>query len=317
MVLFETGMLIFSIYLLVKSSGSVVDNAVKLSVIFRVNQVAIGFLLLAVLSTLPEMTVSVISSSAGHDTIASGNAIGSVVANILLLVGAGMAVYGIAINKKEAREAIRIIAVATLVSLYIIARNLAGGQSLGFWEGLALIGVFIAYAVYVIKTSKAPQVTATVRKGEHPAIVFIIFLVSSALLILSAHLTVDYSVQLANILGLAQSFIGSTIVAVGTSLPEVGILAQAFRKKHYSLSIGNIVGANLLDMTSVLGVAIIIMPVSINFSGILATAFFAVIANVLLAFFLHVDKKFAFRGGVLMLALYTLYVILLYYLQLP
>jgi cation:H+ antiporter len=289
MVLFEIGMLVFSIDLLAKSSGWVVDSAVKLSAIFNVNQLVIGFFLLSCLSTQPEMSVSVISSSAGHGTIASGNAIGSVVANILLIVGAGMAVYGLAIKKKEAREATNIIAVATLILLYVIARNLTGGQTLGFWEGLALVGAFFAYAIYMIRNSKVPQGEASARKDEHPGIVFIIFLVSAALLILSAQLTVDYSVQLADISGLAQSFMGATIVAVGTSLPELGILIQAFRKKHYSLSIGNIVGANLLDMTSVLGVAILIKPVSIDFPGILATAVFAVIANFLLAFFL--DRK--------------------------
>ena len=317
MVLFEIGMLAFSICLLAKSADWVVDSAVKLSMIFRVNQIAIGFLLLSVLSTLPEMTVSVVSSSAGYDTIASGNAIGSVVANILLLVGLGMAVYGLAIKKKEAQEATYVIAVATLVSLYIIARNLTGGQALGFWEGIALVGIFLAYAAYVIKNRKAPDSARFAKKDGHPAIVFMIFLVSAALLIISAHFTVDYSVQLAQLVGLDKSFIGGTIVAVGTSLPEFGILVQSFRKKHYSLSIGNIVGANLLDMTSVLGVAILIKPVSINFPGILVMSAFAVIAGLLLAFFLRANKKLARAGGALMLALYAVYLILLYWLQLP
>src|SRR3989338_8459324 len=139
MALIEVILLLISLAVLAKSSSIVVENAVKLSKFFGISQLAVGFLLLSVSTSLPELSVSVISSAAGNGAIAAGNVFGSNIANILLILGAGAFLYGLTIRKETLKDISIILVLTTVISLYIIFNSSIRGQALGALEGIILL----------------------------------------------------------------------------------------------------------------------------------------------------------------------------------
>jgi cation:H+ antiporter len=145
MVLAELATLVVSVFILSRSSILVVDNIVKLSKCFNVNQVAIGFLLLAVATSLPELSVSVVSSSLGEGAIAAGNVFGSNIANILLILGIGAFLYGLRISAADLKDSGLVLLLTTIISVYIVFNSSVHQKALGFPEGIALVAIFAAY----------------------------------------------------------------------------------------------------------------------------------------------------------------------------
>ena len=151
MVLVELAILLASVVVLSKSSSVVVDNAVKLSVFFGISQIAIGFILVAVATSLPELSVSVISSTVGEGAIAAGNVFGSNIANILLILGIGAFLYGFKISAPDLRDIGLVLLLTTLISVYIIFNSSIQQRALAFPEGVLLLVIFAAYGWYTIR----------------------------------------------------------------------------------------------------------------------------------------------------------------------
>ncbi len=120
---------------------------------------------------------------------------------------------------------------------------------------------------------------------------------------------------LARLLGIAESFIGATVIAVGTSLPELSIDLQAIRKKHYGIALGDAIGSNMANITLVLGTAATINPISVTLPVFIAALLFAVIANMLLLYAAAVNKRIHRLGGAIFIALYVIYLVLIFSLQ--
>jgi cation:H+ antiporter len=315
MVFFEIVALLVSLAVLAKSSEVVVSNAAKLSVFFGISQLAIGFMLLAICTTLPELSVSVISSSAGQGEIAAGNVFGSNIANILLILGIGALAYGFKISKADIRDISIVLVVTTVLSAYIIYASLFGSRGLSYREGTVLLAGFGLYAYYILSKKKFEDgIVENVSKREAMG-AFLMFFGSILVVLLSAGIVVQSSVQIANDLGLAQSFIGATIVSIGTALPELSIDLQAIRRKHYGLAIGDAIGSNMANLTLVLGTASVINTIPIVLPIFTVALLYAIVANVLLFYIAAVDKRLHTVGGALFLATYVVYLALMFALQ--
>ena len=144
---------------------------------------------------------------------------------------------------------------------------------------------------------------------------FLLFGAGVLVVIVSSGFVVDAAVKLAKLLGVAESFIGATIIAIGTSLPELSIDLQAIRKKHYGLALGDAIGSNMVNITLVLGVASVINPIHVQIPIFVAALLFAVIANSILLYVAAVNKKLERRGGAFFLVLYAMYLVMIFILQ--
>ena len=308
-------LLIFT-FILAKSSSVVVESAAKLAKFFGVSQLAIGLLLIAVSTSLPELAVSVMSSVAGEGAIAAGNVFGSNIADILLVLGLGAFLYGFKVNKKEFRDIGLALLLTTIISLYIVMHSEVFGFALGVYEGILLLMVAVWYASHVLKQKKIDDAKEGGAVGKHEAFVaFLFFGAGITAVILSSTFVVDSAISLAAILGLSKSFIGATIIAIGTSLPELSIDLAAIRKKEYGLALGDAIGSTIMNITLVLGTAAVISPIFVQLPVFIAALLFAVLASSVFIYIAAVRKSFGRRDGIAMLALYVLYLLLIFSLQ--
>lgn len=310
-------LLIFT-FILSKSSSFVVDNAAKLARFFGVSQLAIGFLLIAVATSLPELAVSVTSSTAKEGAIAAGNVFGSNIADILLVLGLGAFLYGFKVSRENLADIALVLLLTTVISTYIIFHSQISGSVLGFYEGILLLLIAIWYTWRVLGKKKLQVGGAKEPQlSRHQGFMaFLFFTAGIIAVIISSSFVVDSAVSLANELGLSKSFIGATIIAIGTSLPELSIDIQAIRKKQYGLALGDAIGSTMANITLVLGAAAAINPIAVQLKVFIAALLFAVVANMLFFYIAAVKKKFEKKDGITMLALYGLYLAVIFFLQL-
>jgi len=315
MAFFELLTLVFSLAVLSKASAIVVDNLAKLSKFFGISKIAIGFILLAVSTSLPELSVSVVSSSAGEGAIAAGNVFGSNIANILLVLGLGGFLYGLRISRAELRDIAIVLVLTTILSSYIIFVSSVSERALGFLEGVILLLLFCGYMIYVLTKRRVENVNNHSVTKKEALEAFLFFSASMLIVFISAGLVVESAVKIARLLNIAESFIGATIIAVGTSLPELSIDLQAIRKRHYGIALGDAIGSNMANITLVLGVAAVINPISVLLPVFIAALLFAIVANVVLFYVAAVKGRLERTGGFLFLLIYAVYIITIFFLQ--
>jgi len=316
MALAELFTLVISILVLSRAASVVVDNAAKLARFFKVSTLAIGLLLMSIATSLPELSVSVMSSVAGEGAIAAGNVFGSNIANILLVLGMGAALYGFRVRKDILPDIAIVLLATTIISVYIMYKSSVEGSALSFYEGILLLLVFAWYANRVLakkRIEEAPAASAmSLREGLHA---FLFFGAGVVVVMVSSSFVVDSAVSLAEIAGLSESFIGATIIAIGTSLPELSVDLAAIRKRQYGLAIGDAIGSNMANLTLVLGTAAVISPIVVQLKVFIVALLFAVIANMAFFYVAVVKKVFGRKEGIAMLALYAIYIIAIFYLQ--
>ncbi len=315
MILIEILVLLTSLAVLAKSSSMVVDKASKLAVFFGISTMAVGFVLISISTSLPELSVSVISSTSGNGAIAAGNVFGSNIANILLVLGLGGFLFGVKVSKGGIQDIAVILVLTTLVSAYLIYAASISQRALAFPEGLVLLVLFGLYIRNVLmRKREASKEEEKVSKKEALE-AFLWFSGSILLVLLSAGFVVESAIKIATEMGLAQSFIGATLVAIGTSLPELSIDLQAFRKKKYDMALGDAIGSNMVNLTLVLGAAAVINPIHVTLPIFIIALLFAVVANILLLYIVATDRKITRNGGLLMLGIYVAYIIIIFLAQ--
>ncbi|MFA5349621.1 MAG: hypothetical protein WC309_04660, partial [Candidatus Paceibacterota bacterium] len=144
---------------------------------------------------------------------------------------------------------------------------------------------------------------------------FLYFLISIIIVLVSSGFVVSSAIEITEIFNLTEGFVGATIIAIGTSLPEASICLQAIRKKRYGLALGNAIGASVANLTLVLGIAAIINPISLIMPIFVATLLFAILACILLLYIAAVNKKLGRIGGLGFIAIYIIYIASIFYLQ--
>jgi cation:H+ antiporter len=316
MALAELSILVISIVVLSRAASLVADSAVKLARFFNVSTLAIGLLLVSVSTSLPELSVSVMSSVAGEGAIAAGNVFGSNIANILLILGLAAVLYGFKVRKDILPDIAIVLLATTVISVYIMYKSSVEGSALSFYEGVLLLLVFVWYANRILSKKRIEIAPAASKMSLHEGLyAFLFFGAGVVVVIISSSFVVDSAVSLAKIAGLAESFIGATIIAIGTSLPELSVDLAAIRKKQYGLALGDAIGSNMANLTLVLGTAAAISPIVVQLKIFSVALLFAIIANMVFFYVAVVKKDFGMKEGIAMLALYAIYIIAIFYLQ--
>ncbi len=263
-------LLIFSFILLIKGGDWFVDASINIAKRFKLPELLIGATVVSIGTTLPEVMTSAMGAAAGNGAIAYGNAIGSIICNTALISALTVAIRPGKVDKKSI-----IFPVCTFFGVAVFyALNAYIGGKFALWTGIVLLLAFVAYMIYVVmdmiknpsvheeKEEKLPECEIAEAKTSNIGIIKdIVILVGAALVIaVGASLLVDNATKIASSLGVPDTVISLTVVALGTSLPELVTAVTSLIKGHGALSLGNIIGANIFNLVLVSGVSIVINP---------------------------------------------------------
>lgn len=298
------------IVLVVKGGDIFVDAASWIAAVSGIPKILIGATIVSVATTLPEMLVSVMAASRGEVDMSIGNAVGSVTANIGLIMALALLFMPGAIKRKDYSLKFLLMTAAAVI---IVACGFFGHISIGLSFVLLLVfAVFMTDNVIQAKKNLDRQEDADGKEtvtGRIVAINMFKFVFGAACIAYGANLMVDKGSALARLVGVSERIIGVTIIAVGTSLPELITTITAIRKKQAELSAGNILGANIMDLSLIMPLSSLIagkpLPVSamsgmIDLPACLVMCLVAAVPTMITA-------KFSRWQGALMLLLYTGY----------
>lgn len=245
-------MFVLGLFFIVKGGDIFVDAATWIAEATGIPKFVIGATVVSFATTLPELLVSAIAATKGQNDMAVGNAVGSVTANVGLIMSISVLCMPALVKRKEIafKGALMILAVA---GLCVFSNNL----SLSLWQSITLMAIFVVFMIENIITGKASIIDEDgdgkpdVNGKELLKNIFK-FIVGALGIVVGADLLVDDGTIIARQLGVSEAIIGVTIIAVGTSLPELVTTITAIVKKQSDLSIGNIIGANIIDLTMIL-----------------------------------------------------------------
>lgn len=294
--------------LIVKGGDIFVDAATWMAEASGIPKFIIGATIVSVATTLPEIIVSCFAAAEGSADMAIGNAIGSVSANTGLIMGLSVIFAPIAVKRSQisVKGALMILSVGVLTLLCL-------NGVLTIWEALIVLLLFVAFiAENLYSASKDKQVEQR-PQVTRPDLIrnLVAFVLGAAALAIGSRLLVNNGTTLATLLGIPERVIAITLVAIGTSLPELVTAITALVKKQGAMSVGNIIGANIIDITVILPVCAIISGGTLGVSAncvrldmplCLAESVLAVVPTIIF-------KKFSRIQGVLMVALYLAYLV--------
>jgi cation:H+ antiporter len=300
--------LLVSLLILNRASDLAVDNAVKVADLTGLGKTVIGFILVAMTTTLPELSVSVLTALGVEDVgVAIGNALGSNVVNICLILGLAFLIASLKnprdnLTIKEEVETLNFgLFIASIVPLFLIYIGYASRVA-----GIILIAIF-AYNIYrVSKRWKFANFAEFGGRSVKLGRLIALTITGVVVVIASAYLIIDSACYIAEWIGIPKVVIGATIVAFGTSLPEFANSLKASFKGHAELALGNIVGSCFINVTLILGVALIGQNFVVNMAAYTGLAVHALISSLLLWYFLS-SKNINWRGGATLLFLYAVF----------
>lgn len=292
-------------YMLVKGADCFVDGAAGIATKFKIPQLVIGLTIVAMGTSAPEAAVSITAALKGNADITIGNIVGSNILNVLIILGISSLITPIAVAKSTVR-----IEIPFMIAISVLLLGLGYDGSIGLFEGIIFLGLFVLYLSYLFVMSKKDE-SEDLEKQISMSKAFVWTVVGLVLIILGSKLTVDAATKIAKVLGLSERFIGLTIVALGTSLPELFTSVSAARKGNADIAIGNIVGSNIFNILFVIGLSSVIIPVPFAEGFRFDTLVAAITGVVLLA--CAAPKGMLKRwSGVLMIILYAVYFIMIW-----
>jgi cation:H+ antiporter len=303
----SAGVLFVALAALIISSEIVVRSSVVIARYARISELAIGFIFLAIATTIPDLTVSLVAALDGFVNLAVGDALGGSVTAVLFVVGFTAFIAGtIAVKRHEMLDVIKILFITSILPLMLTLYRMSS-----FVVGIILLYVFFMYSYVVLKTGIAPEKMKreemVTKRGAW--IAFFGMVAGLVLLVASANFAVANAVKLSDLLGLSQTFVGATIMALATSLPEATVGILAMRKGHSSLAIGGLVGSSVASISMVLGFVALVTPFAIQLRPFLNVVIFLIIANIVLWYFLQTRGKITRKEALILLAIYVLYIL--------
>lgn len=312
-------LLIVGLVLLTYGANLLTKGCVGMAARFRVPEFIVGLTVMAVGTSMPELTVSTLSAIGGSSDMAIGNVTGSNIFNTLIILGICAMIRPMVFTKENIRRDIP-ICIAASALLLVMALYIGTPEGVGRVEGIILFLLYIAFVLYSIRSAKkdAPDAEAGTDDGKQTEatmgwgkILFFI-VVGLAGLIYGGNLCLDSATAIARAWGVSEAIIAITIVAAGTSLPELASSVAAIANGKLSLALGNVIGSNVANILLILGVSGSIKPLTMG--GITPLDIWMVVGSAVLLLLsaLAIGQRRITRfEGVLYLAIYVAYVVLL------
>lgn len=289
-------------FLLVKGADWFVDGASGLARKLGIPQLVIGLTIVAMGTSLPEAAVSISAALRGNAEIAIGNIVGSNILNILIILGVTALIATLKVADSTVRYEIPFMIVVTFVLLWL---GYTGGQVTRL-EGIILWVLFLLYLRYLYMMAKKGKEEEREAEQLSTAKIIGLILAGVVMIVAGSNFAVEGASNLAKALGISQRFIGLTIVALGTSLPELVTSVSAARKHNADIAIGNIVGSNIFNILFIVGTTALITPVTFA-SGFVVDTLIAAAVGILLFVCVARTKELRKKAGIVMLLAYILY----------
>jgi cation:H+ antiporter len=304
--------------LLIKGAYVLVDGASAMARRLNVSDLVIGLTVVAFGTSTPELFVNVIASAKGNTGIAIGNILGSNIANVLLILGVSSVIYPLEVTKGTVWKEIPFSLLAALVLGVMVNDQLIDQKNysaLSRIDGLILLSFFSIFVYYSYSIAGEIEGVKQHVQVEETSLAKSLFFVGAGLaaLALGGKWIVDGAVAIAKNFGMSESLIGLTIVAVGTSLPELATSATAAYRRNAEIAVGNVVGSNIFNIFFVLGISSIIKPLPFNIKDNLDIGV-VILASLFLFLFMFTGKKRSLDRweGAVFLVLYAVYIIFLF-----
>ncbi|MBE0521216.1 MAG: calcium/sodium antiporter [Candidatus Methanoperedenaceae archaeon] len=298
----QSTILVISLGILIYFSDKLIDASVKLAKAYRISDAVIGLTLLAYGTSMPELTVSSISSIGLHPELSISNVIGSNIANIALVIGLAAFVRPFSVKEKQLAKRDNYIMVAStlmLVSMFVLFQGI--NRIAGFLMVLFVLG-YTFYAIRHDRTHLNLKKDGSVSKLKETGIVLLCLLI----IVASGKFAVDSAVSVAKGLGVTEWVIGATVIAIGTTLPELAVSLTAAKKGFFGMSIGNIVGSNIFNILWVLGFASSLGTIAVDFNMIKVDSLILLFVTLLFAYQI-IRVKFSRMTGILYMVIYVSY----------
>ena len=293
--------LVSGFILLIWSADVFTNNGAKIARIFNISPLIIGLLIFGFGTSAPEMLVSGLAAYSGHPEMSVGNAFGSNIFNIGLVLGITALILPIQVEKSVLKKEWVFLILSTLVAGLLLL-----DQYLSFYDGLILLALLILFLFYVFKQSKKDSLNGiddvdSKINNKEKGKTWILLIVSLVILISSAKLVVWSGTVLASIFDVPELIIGLTVVALGTSLPELAVSISSALKKQHEMVIGNIIGSNIFNTLGVLAIPGLISPFKIPTELLSRDYIYILILTFLIVILSFKDKKINRFGGFVLL----------------
>lgn len=302
--------LVLGLILLIKGADWMVNGASSLARKYNVSDLAIGLTIVAFGTSAPELVVNLYAAIQNHHDLVFGNVIGSNNINLFVILGIAGLITPMTVQSSTVWKEIPFSLLAAIL-LFVLANNFSGNGvgSISRVDGLVLLILFAGFLFYVYKQLKndAPTPSEAV-KTMPPLKIWGLILVGMAGLVLGGRMVVTNAVTIASAIGISEKIVGLTIVALGTSLPELATSVVAALKKNNDIAVGNIIGSNIFNIFLILGASALVKPISFN--PIFNTDIYLLIGGTLLLFiamFTGQKKKMDRWEAGLMLVIYLGY----------
>ena len=304
-ILLQLFLLVVGFVLLMKGADWFVDGAAGIADRLGIPQLVIGLTIVAMGTSLPEAAVSIASATKGNAGITIGNVLGSNIMNVLVILGLTAVICAIPVQKSTAHIEIPfVIGITVLLSALGLMDN-----QINRMEGVILWALMIVYLIYLMKMAKNGKSEEEEEQEEKKKpiwLMIVMVFVGAAMIVFGSDITVDAASAIAKLFGMDDRLIGLTIVAFGTSLPELVTSVTAALKGKTDIAVGNIVGSNIFNILFVVGTTALITSVEYS-SAFLIDSIVATAAVLLLFLCVFKDKKLGRIGGLLMLLGYAGY----------
>jgi len=310
-------LLIVGFLLLIKGADYLVEGASSLAKRFKISDLVIGLTIVAFGTSAPELIVNIVSSVQGNSEIAIGNILGSNICNIFLILGISAIIYPLTVSKGTTWKEVPFSLLAAVMVFFLANDAIIDGQGFSMMtriDGFVLLAFFVIFMYYIFGIAKKGDIPEDMSglKIRPLRISTLMILGGLAGLVIGGKWVVDSAVQIATAFGVSQSLIGLTIVAIGTSLPELATSAVAAYKKKCDIAVGNIVGSNIFNIFWILGLSSIINPIPFQARSN-PDIYMAILASLLLFVAMFVGKRHRLDRweGVLFILIYIAYIVYL------
>ena len=301
--------LIIGFVIVIKGADFLIDGASSLAKKLSISEMAIGLTIVAFGTSAPELIVNIFASIGGHHEITFGNILGSNIFNILMVLGVAGIISTIVVRRNTILKEIPFLLVATLLVFGLSLWN----SNLSLFDGIILLLFLLIFFIYVIGFLKAKPLLGSDIKEHSYTVTFLMMISGIIGLFFGGKFVVDNAVKIATQFGVSQKFIGLTIVALGTSLPELVTSVLAIKKGRNDLAIGNVIGSNIFNILLVLGVSSIIAPIHYDIALNIDFIFLSVITIMLfISMFIGKKHKLTKIESVFFVILYFVYLVFLF-----
>lgn len=312
----QWGMLVIGLALLVISGDFLVRGSVSIANRFNISSMVVGMTIVAFGTSAPELIVSVNAAFSGHPEIALGNVIGSNIANIALVLGLTASIIALPVRSKHLfRDWSIMLLISLLFVLVLFTKN-----SIDRGEGILLVTLLVAFIFFSIKKGEVVEESAKNKKHDNLWLSLLFIAISSFGLAYGADFLVKGASSIAGEWGVSERVISITIVAFGTSVPELATSVISALKKQTDISIGNIIGSNIFNILAVIGITTTIKPIKADFTVFQFDYLWMILICLFLILLVIPLKIGNFKkgailnkaGGMLLLSTYIIYVYLLF-----